>query len=152
MGVIVHHTGDIFTTTSRGIGHGVNIAGVMGHGIAVQFRDRFPDMYNQYRVLCRNGNLEVGNSFIYEIPGSKPPLFVYNIASQDEPGSNAQYGWLEEGVRAALIHADSQNLPTIALPRIGSGIGGLNEREVELLLSSLVAHFRASIEIWTLPR
>jgi O-acetyl-ADP-ribose deacetylase (regulator of RNase III) len=149
MGTLVHHTGDIFTTQSKGIGHGVNVAGVMGHGIAVQFKQRFPDMYSAYNTLCRQGHLLPGETMIWE---PAPGLFVYNIASQDEPGRNASYAWLEQGVKAALIHADENGLTTIALPRIGSGIGGLNEREVELLLSQTVAPFKTSIEIWTLPR
>jgi O-acetyl-ADP-ribose deacetylase (regulator of RNase III) len=127
MGTLVHHTGDIFTTQSKGIGHGVNVAGVMGHGIAVQFKQRFPDMYSAYNTLCRQGHLLPGETMIWE---PAPGLFVYNIASQ----------------------ADENGLTTIALPRIGSGIGGLNEREVELLLSQTVAPFKTSIEIWTLPR
>jgi len=149
MGTLVHHTGDIFTTTSHGIGHGVNTQGVMGHGIAVQFRERFNEMYEAYRILCRQGKLSPGETFIWEIGKG---YFIYNIASQELTGANASYAWLEQGVKAALIHADNHGLTTIALPRIGSGVGGLNEREVELLLSQTVAPFKASLEIWTLPR
>jgi O-acetyl-ADP-ribose deacetylase (regulator of RNase III) len=149
MGNIIHQTGDIFTTRARAMGHGVNTEGVMGAGIAAQFRVRFPEMYRQYRVLCQNGDLNVGETFVFHIPGQDQGYFLYNIASQDLPGPHAKMEWLEDGVRAALIHAEKNSIYTIALPRIASGIGGLNESEVEEALSLLVKEYPVDIELWT---
>lgn len=149
MANLIHKTGDIFTSHAKGIGHGVNIDGVMGSGIAVQFKARFPDMYEQYRVLCKQHALQAGTSFVYE---AKPGLFVYNIASQDRPGPSASYEWLQNGVQSALIHASRNGIKAIALPRIGSGIGGLDERQVEFILNRLTLAGPVDIELWTLPR
>lgn len=146
---LIHKTGDLFTTHARGIGHGVNIDGVMGHGIAVAFKDRFPQMHGEYVVRCYAGQLLPGTVFIYE---AMPGYFIYNIASQDRPGKNARYEWLAAGVRSALKHADDNGLPSIALPRIGSGIGGLDQAQVEEILTSVVAEYKADLELWTLPR
>lgn len=146
---LIHKSGDIFTTTAPAIGHGVNVHGVMGSGIAVQFRDRFPAMYEDYKVLCKKGSLKPGEMMPWE---AKPGMYVYNIASQDAPGPNARYEWLESGVKAALIHAAAHNISVIALPRIASGVGGLNERDCELILYNLAISSYVDIEIWTLPR
>ena len=151
---LVHKTGDVFSTHSRGIGHGVNVVGLMGHGIALQFRNRFPEMHNQYKVLCNNGSLRPGETMIWEMPFENPQpdhrLFVYNIASQDAPGANAKMEWLITGVANALSHAAEHGLESIALPRIGSGIGGLKQDEVEAALTKLAEESPVDIELWTL--
>jgi O-acetyl-ADP-ribose deacetylase (regulator of RNase III) len=150
VGALIHRTGDIFTTRARAIGHGVNTAGVMGAGIAVQFRDRFPDMYVKYRILCQEGHLTPGSTFVHTIPSAGGDLYVYNIASQNAPGPHAQLIWLRDGVRAALRNARENGVTLVALPRIGSGIGGLDEAQVEATLESLIAGFPGiDLELWT---
>jgi len=149
---IIHKTGDIFTTTARGIGHGVNTEGVMGAGIAKQFKDRFPVMYIMYRANCLDKIMSGGDTFVWpiisETEGSLP-LYIYNIASQEAPGPNAQLDWLRTGVIKAVAHADQMGLDVIALPRIGSGIGGLDEAEVEAVLTEIAASTPVDIELWT---
>lgn len=149
---LIHAEGDIFTAFSRGIGHGVNTEGVMGSGIAVQFRKRLPEMYDKYREICLMGGLKGGDIFPWELPRDLKniePRFVYNIASQELQGANAYYHFLEMGVHKALLHAESVGLRQIALPRIGSGVGGLDITYVEGILFSLAARSPVDIELWT---
>jgi O-acetyl-ADP-ribose deacetylase (regulator of RNase III) len=148
MGKLIEKTGDLFTTTAPAIGHGVNVHGVMGHGIAVQFRNRFPEMHEAYKVSCRKKDLTPGTTMIWE---PFPGMFVYNIASQDAPGRNARLIWLRDGVEAALSHADGAGLSAVALPRIGAGIGGLAWDDVRSILSEIAESHKADIEVWTLP-
>ncbi|MFE6967085.1 macro domain-containing protein [Agromyces sp. NPDC057679] len=144
---LIHRTGDLFTTDAPAIGHGVNVdPGVMGSGIAVLFRDRFPAMHAAYKVLCSRGDFPVGTVMIWE---SSTPT-VYNIASQDRPGKNAQLEWLRTGVEAALQDTDARGYDRLALPRIGCGIGGLNWDEVEPVLAELAAAHTTDLEIWSL--
>jgi O-acetyl-ADP-ribose deacetylase (regulator of RNase III) len=147
MTTLTLHTGDLFTTTADGIAHGINTAGVMGSGIAPYFKRRYDGMFDAYRVLCLNGHLHGGETFIWQAP----EVTVYNIASQEEPGRNASLPFLEQGVRAALIHADAHGVKTIALPRIGCGIGGLDWADVEPVLRGLAAEFVCDVAVWTLP-
>lgn len=148
---LIHMTGDIFTSTAPAIGHGVNVDGVMGHGIAVEFRNRFDHMHTLYREKCANGELLPGQVYIYQYSGH-PERYVYNIASQDRPGRNARYDWLISGTVRALEHAQSRGLDRIALPRIGSGIGGLYLPTVQDILETLATFYEPDIELWTLPR
>lgn len=147
-------SGDIFRTYAPAIGHGVNTVGAMGAGIAVQFKERFPGMYDQYHYLCLQGELKPGETYVYEAGTGQLgiKMWVYNIASQDLPGPNARLEWLESGVKAMLIHARDNGVKSVALPRIASGIGGLDEVEVENLLTRLVAEYPVNIELWTFPR
>ena len=153
MGRLILKTGSIWSSYAGGIGHGVNTHGVMGSGIAVQFKERFPDMYQQYRRMCLDDILEPGMIFPYlagQSSGGRE-MYVYNIASQDAPGPNAKYKWLLMGVCRALEHAEEVGIATIALPRIGAGVGGLDWRRVEERLVIAADSFDVSIEVWSLP-
>ena len=145
MSTFTEHTGNLFDSDAKALGHGVNTEGRMGAGIAVAFRNADPDMYEAYRQECWSGRLRVGAMFAY--PG---PRWVYNIASQDLPGAHARLDWLDTGVRAALAHARNHAVESLALPRIGCGIGGLSWDEVSTVLARAAARSGVKLEVWTL--
>ena len=139
-------TGDLFSTDATMIGHGVNCKGAMRKGIAVEFSTRFPDMYDRYKDLCRKGNLKPGEVYIYESEN----WTIANIASQFRPGNDAKYEWSIRGLGTALEIASCFGHESLAIPRIGCGIGGLewwklreqlimefDDHEVDLLVYSL---------------
>lgn len=147
--MLIERHGDIFTSTAPAIGHGVNVCGVMGAGIAVEFRRRWPDMYGRYRDACRTGRLEPGGLFPYQCGTHDSPFqWVYNIASQDRPGPHARLGWLRAGMQAMVHHARSAGIDLVALPRIGCGIGGLTPSLTHELFTR-VADGPVDIELWT---
>lgn len=123
--------GNIFDTEQLHIGHGVNTHGVMGAGIALQIRDRFPKNYIKYYNYCRSGELQPGHVVAMREKG----WVVYNLASQDAPGPHARYEWLanslRESVNAMLSHDDGNLL---AIPEIGCGIGGLKWSVARLII------------------
>lgn len=147
---LIHREGDIFTTEAPAIGHGINNKGVMGAGIALQFKQRYPDMYETYRNACEQGVVRGGFCYPWILDGGKG--MILNICSQEEPGANASYDFLVQGVKQALSQAVWYNFPTIALPRIGSGIGGLDEGLVETILTHLAESSPIDIELWTYKR
>lgn len=146
---LIHRTGDIFASDARAIGHGVNVDGVMGAGIAVGFRRRWGAMYEAYAELCRTGDLEPGGVHVWRNAGDPEFDLVLNIASQDRPGRHARLEWVRSGVRSALRATSLFGLSTLSLPRIASGIGGLIERDVERVLEQLAAESAVDIELWT---
>lgn len=144
---LVLKTGDLFSSEASAIGHGVNCKGLMGAGIAVQFRSLYPDMYQEYRKLCMEDLLRPGQIFPYRAHDRT----VINIASQEYPGPDAKYEWLITGVRAALRYCEERGLASLALPRIGCGIGGLEWVSVELLLGDITdEHPTIELEVWSL--
>lgn len=143
---LIHYTGNLFDSTAPALGHGVNVFGVMGAGIAVGFRKEYPAMYEQYAANCAEKLLTPGHVYYWNDP-EKPD--VYNIASQDAPGRNARLEWLEEGLDRALDHANWKGFDRIALPLIGCGIGGLDWADVEPLYERLSDKHGVDIEVWT---
>lgn len=147
MGFLTLRQGDLFFSGALAVGHGVNIRGFMGAGIAKEFRVRYPSMYEEYRALCLNGDLHAGEMFAWQNP--KNGHWVYNLASQDEPGPYARLEWLGSSVRAMVEHASGHKISTVALPRIGCGIGGLEWVEVERTLSDIARDSGpVRLEVW----
>lgn len=117
--------GDLFAQRDAdALGHGVNCCGLMGAGIARAFRARWPQMFAAYQQRCRGGpnRLTPGTMMEYWLPDGR---LIYNLATQDRPGPFARYDWLERSVGAMMLHAERHHLRKVAIPKIGSGIGGL---------------------------
>lgn len=147
MGTFTERQGDLFESTAGAYAHGVNTAGVMGAGIAAGFRDRYPDMYELYRAQCTLGGLRPGSVLEWHDPGGD--RWIYNVASQDHPGPHARLDWLVDGFADAMDHADIHGVNTIAIPRIGCGIGGLLWTDVRPALAGLFMGRKVNVEVWT---
>lgn len=145
---VTQELGDLFHSGEAAIGHGVNVYGVMGAGIAVGFKREYPEMFEYYAAACREKVLQPGRVLFWREQGKAS---VYNIASQDSPGANASYEWLEEGLDRALAHAKAQGFTRIGLPRIGAGIGGLEWDEVFPLFTRLSDKHGVDIAVWYKP-
>ena len=121
--------GDLFLTRAQTIAHGCNNRGRMGAGIATQFKSRFPEMFKDYRSKCRELIFRPGDIDLFK---SCSP-WVLNMATQEDLG----------GARLEYIKACFENLEkeysklgirSIAMPKIGAGLGGLDWEEVLDLL------------------
>lgn len=141
--------GDLFTTTAPALGHGVNVDGLMGAGIAVMFQRKFTGLLLAYRAACRNGVLRPGGVFPWRAEDGR---WIYNIASQDRPGRRARLEWVRSAAAEALEHADANGVSVIALPQIGCGIGGLAWDEVAAILEDEQSRTTAKFEIWVFER
>lgn len=142
---VKHVTGDLFALDVDAIGHGVNCKGVMGAGIAVAFKDKFPMMYHDYQKLCYMMHLWPGQVFVWRM-GDKT---VYNIASQYEPGADASYDALATALLFVRFDAERYNLKSVALPQIGCGIGGLEWQHVSRLMTVIFSNSPVEFQLVT---
>lgn len=130
--------GDIFTLAGvHCYAHGCNCAGAMGKGIALQFRYKYPDMYIQYKELCKNGLFQPGDVFEYRQNNE----CVFNLATQKDWKTKATLDALRISVLKMLESATKQNITAIAMPKIGAGLGGLVWEDVKYVLEAAALHF-----------
>ena len=124
--------GDLFAVPGLdALAHGVNCAGKMGAGIAVEFKRRWPAMFTAYRVACLEGRLVPGTVFAERADGR----WIYNLATQDKPGSRARLEWVQATLGAMAARARWQHgVRRIGMPRIGCGLGGLSWDDVRPLV------------------
>ncbi len=147
---MIEKYGDLFDTTATYLAQGVNVKGVMGAGIAKQFKSYFPNMFDEYKRSCDNGELEPGG--FQAVPLSR--IIVVNLASQEKPGADARYHWLFESLmRFAQIASKPHLLEayggTIAIPEIGCGIGGLEWHRVKYMLECIEKMYPGiEFEVW----
>lgn len=136
------------------LAQGVNTQGVMGAGIAVPFRDTFPDMYEEYKELCGKFGPALGGLVhtyrpdIEQISFSFTPSVVdqydldvdfvnptiYNMFSQVMPGRNGDYRLLQQAAIQVLFDAEEMGFESVGLPWIGCGIAGLERHNVLRIL------------------
>lgn len=126
--------GDLFEGGYPAIGHGVNLAGLMGAGIAKVFREEYPDMYTVYRTKCLERTLHLGGFMPWEEDGT----VIFNLATQTNPGPDASLAAVVSAVEGALAACFSYyDVPELAVPRLGCGIGGLQWENVQYVLREL---------------
>lgn len=130
--------GDIFALSGVDCyAHGCNCAGAMGKGIALQFRYKYPDMYIQYKELCKNGLFQPGDVFEYRQNNE----CVFNLATQKDWKTKAIPDAIRNSVRKMLESATAQHINAIAIPKIGAGLGGLIWEDVKRILEEVVLCF-----------
>lgn len=123
--------------------HGCNCAGAMGKGIALQFKNKFPKMYIEYKRLCKEGLFSLGDIYTYEYGNG----IVFNLGSQNTWKTKADINAIESSLIKMLSYAQQNNILKIALPKIGAGLGGLNWNDVKFLIN-IVSNDYPSIDLF----
>ena len=108
-------------------GHGVSTLGRMHAGIAVGFRQRFPEMYRAYRKKCFKRELAGGDIFIWPAQHGMPTVF--NLITQDTL-EYARPKYLEESFERMFYHADRMGIKVVVVPLIGCGYGKLTRQHL----------------------
>lgn len=132
--MITWKQGDLFASGLPAIGHGVNCRGVMGAGIAAQFKIRYPDMYESYRKRCLRHAMIPGEIMPWK--DDRSGLVIFNLATQDQPGADAQPWMITAAVGRMITEAVNDfGLAEVGLPWIGCGIGGLCLNDLKAALA-----------------
>lgn len=128
---LTERTGDLFEADEPALAHGCNCAGAMGRGIAVEFRRRWPDMYDRYRDVCRNGDFRPGDVFTW----SAPDKVIFNLGTQRTWRAKATLEAVQASVATMIVDAREIGISAIAMPRIAAGLGGLAWEDVRSTLT-----------------
>lgn len=137
--------GDLFAVPSLdALAHGVNCIGVMGAGIAAEFKRRWPPMFIAYREACLAGRLVPGSMFSERAGGR----WIYNLATQPRPGRCASLLWVESSLKAMTARAWHDRVKRIGMPRLGCGLGGLDWRDVRPLVERAAQHVDIVVVEW----
>lgn len=142
---IKHITGNIFTSTAQTLVNTVNCEGVMGAGLALECRLRYPAMFERYQQLCADGSLVPGKLWLWR----GPQRWVLNFPTKNSWKHPSRLDYLEQGLDKLLASWQVQGITSMALPLLGTDKGGLAvERVVALMqdkLSDLAQHILIEI-------
>ncbi len=130
--------GNLFDMGLPALGHGCNCTGAMGAGIALQFRKRWPEMYEEYRQFCGEGTALPGDVYPYE---AEDGLLIFNMLTQPVPGPTATLDHIESALRRSIDMCVEEGIKELGIPRVGAGLGGLKWSIVRERLEEIIADY-----------
>ena len=114
----------------------VNCVGVMGKGIAWQFRREFSeDYFKDYKRTCQSGELAIGKVHVYELKNAETnPRFIVNFPTKNHWRGQSRIEGIESGLQSLVEAIGRYEIKSMAMPALGCGLGGLDYAEVKSLI------------------
>ena len=138
--------GNIFNTKAQTIVNTVNCVGVMGKGIALVFKLRYPAMFDIYQDFCKQGLIGIGKLWIYKGDARDP--WVLNFPTKTHWKLPSEYEYIEKGLQKFVETYKEKGITSIAFPLLGANNGGLDGKKVEELMISYLSQCDIPIEIY----
>lgn len=138
--------GNIFDSNCQTIVNPVNCVGVMGAGLALQFRNRYPSMFTAYKAQCNSRNLRIGSLYLY----TDTTPWVLCFPSKDHWRDPSRLQYIESGLKAFVATYEDYGITSIAFPPIGAGLGGLNAADVKHLMHQYLADLPIRVDIYNM--
>jgi O-acetyl-ADP-ribose deacetylase (regulator of RNase III) len=122
--------GNLLESSAEALVNTVNTVGVMGKGIALMFKEAFPQNFSAYQTACKQKTINVGRMFVTERRDLVGPKWIINFPTKKHWRHPSQMDWIEEGLKDLKRVIVEKQIRSIALPPLGSGNGGLHWPDV----------------------
>lgn len=137
--MIEYKTGDILAEDAEALVNTVNCVGIMGRGIALQFKRMFPENFKAYTARCKRNKMRPGEVFVFETGQAVAPRYIINFPTKRHWRGKSRIEDIESGLASLAKEIRARNIQSIAIPPLGSGLGGLNWADVRV-------HIQAALE------
>ncbi len=131
--------GDMFAEPVEALVNTVNCVGVMGKGVALEFKNRWPSNFRAYKSLCDAKGLKPGQMFVFdtnELFSSEGPRYLVNFPTKAHWRSKSKMEYIEDGLDALAAAIRENGITSIAIPPLGCGNGGLDWADVRPLIEA----------------
>jgi len=118
--------GDLLKSDAQALVNAVNTVGVMGKGIALQFKNRYPTNYMVYREACKKGELSIGKILVVKEGDLINQKFIVNFPTKQHWRSPSEISYIQYGLVALKKAIQEYDIQSIAIPPLGCGLGGLD--------------------------
>lgn len=125
-------SGDLFESEAQTLANTVNCVGVMGKGIALEFRRRFPSMYDDYVERCQRGVVRPGRPYLHR----GDDRWILNFPTKDDWRRPSRLEWVTRGLEDLVKHYREWGIASLPMPLLGCGLGGLDKTVVVPILHS----------------
>ena len=122
--MIEYKTGDVLTEDAEALVNTVNCVGVMGRGIALQFKKAFPENFRAYAAACERNEVQPGRMFVFETGHVTNPRYIINFPTKRHWRGKSRIEDIEAGLAALVAEVRSRSIGSIVVPPLGSGLGG----------------------------
>ena len=138
--MIVLSQGNLLEAPAEALVNTVNTEGVMGKGIALQFRQAFPTMFRAYENACASGDVRLGQMHVFDLGGlAGGPRWIFNFPTKGHWRARSRITDIESGLRDLVGHIMKLGIRSIAVPPLGCGNGGLEWTQVAPLIETAFA-------------
>ncbi len=128
--MIEYRTGDILKTDADALINTVNCVGIMGRGIALQFKKAFPENFKAYKTACQRKEVQPGRMFVFKTGSLINPKYIINFPTKRHWRGKSRLSDIEAGLEALAGEIRKLGISSIAIPPLGSGLGGLDWKHV----------------------
>ncbi|CAH0309745.1 MULTISPECIES: macro domain-containing protein [unclassified Pedobacter] len=142
-------TGNILESKAEAIINTVNTVGVMGKGIALQFKKAYPNNYKAYVESCKSKTIDVGKLFVYEDSNlDSGDKIIVNFPTKKDWRKPAEYSYIEEGLDDLIDIIKQYSIKSIAIPPLGAGNGGLEWERVKKIIENKLGDLAVEISVY----
>jgi O-acetyl-ADP-ribose deacetylase (regulator of RNase III) len=127
---ITFTSGDILAADVEALVNTVNCVGIMGRGVALQFKNAFPANFKAYEAACKRKEVQPGRMFVFETRTAMNPHYIINFPTKRHWRGKSRIEDIETGLGALVQEIRARHIRSIAVPPLGSGLGGLNWSDV----------------------
>ncbi len=137
--------GNIFTSNCQTLVNTINCVGVMGAGIALEFKFRYPQMFYKYFELCQQNMIKIGTLWIYKVDSHK---MVLNFPTKQDWKYPSKIEYLEKGLEKFIETYKEKGITSIAFPVLGASKGGINENYALSVMTKYLSKVHIPVEIY----
>lgn len=145
--MITYIEGDIFSSPAQVIVNTVNTVGVMGKGLALEFKNRYPKMFDSYKVACEKKKFQIGNLMLCHAPDHLILLFP----TKENWRNPSKLEYIEKGLYRFVQSYAERNISSIAFPKLGCGNGELNWEDVKPIMEKYLKNLPIDVYIYLGP-
>jgi O-acetyl-ADP-ribose deacetylase (regulator of RNase III) len=146
--MITFTKGDLFESQAEALVNTVNCVGVMGKGIALQFKQRFHDNFRAYEEACAFREVQEGKMFVTQPTEQGSPRLIINFPTKKHWRNPSKLEWIEAGLKDLRRFLIEQKVQSVAIPALGAGLGGLDWKDVRRLIERELAGLETEIVVY----
>lgn len=147
--MIKYTQGNLLDAPTDALVNTVNTVGVMGKGIALQFKNRFPNNYKAYLSACKKGIFNVGELLVVQEGDLTNQKLIINFPTKAHWRSDSKYEYIESGLKELRKLIIENNISSIAIPPLGCGNGGLDWEKVKPIISRYLGDLPSEVLVYT---
>ncbi|MHA4809215.1 type II toxin-antitoxin system antitoxin DNA ADP-ribosyl glycohydrolase DarG [Flavitalea flava] len=146
--MITFKTGNLLDAKVEALVNTVNTVGVMGKGIALQFKNAFPENFKAYRDAVKTDSVQLGMVFIVPVNPIGTVKFIINFPTKGHWRYPSKLAWIESGLKDLKIKIKENKIKSVALPLLGCGNGGLDWNQVRPLIEKEMNNLEVEVIIY----
>ena len=137
--MIVYKKGNLLEDEAEALVNAVNTVGVMGAGIAKQFKEKFPEMFDKYKKACQQGEVKLGKMHVVPVETEVGKKYIVNFPTLEHWTDKSKLSDIEAGLEDLVRVVKEKEIKSIAIPPLGCGVGGLQWEDVRKLIEEAFA-------------